>query len=352
MIEKNRGIQLQYAKSLGIHDLIGNVTYDRSRVYTKKTGSDASTSHVQRKTVQSYLQDKIHITDKWDFTPSLRYTWYSSFNHHNADGKNTDQGDSASNLSYALNTEYMFNDTTSMYAGWTRVFRPIKESDYLATNGPKDTKVDAQLEDEKGNVWTLGIRKELSDKTTLNVNYDWAKMSNAVTSVSVANTTTGNTGTGYLNAKENRKAFNITVDSQVNDHITISASYDHMKDKWTSKGIVLPTGWEMVFNAPIDLQINRMRPENHYALNIAYDNAKLYSGLLINWYTGNDANAFSHKRFLIVDWNINYQLQKDVSLYMTATNLFNKAYETSYSSTYGYASLPGRCVMVGAKYTF
>lgn len=87
MIEKNRGIQLQYAKSLGIHDLIGNVTYDRSRVYTKKTGSDASTSHVQRKTVQSYLQDKIHITDKWDFTPSLRYTWYSSFNHHNADGK-------------------------------------------------------------------------------------------------------------------------------------------------------------------------------------------------------------------------------------------------------------------------
>ena len=100
-----------------------------------------------------------------------------------------------------------------------------------------------------------------------------------------------------------------------------------MKDKWTSKGIVLPTGWEMVFNAPIDLQINRMRPENHYALNIAYDNAKLYSGLLINWYTGNDANAFSHKRFLIVDWNINYQLQKDVSLYMTATNLFNKAYE-------------------------
>lgn len=352
MIEKNRGIQLQYAKSLGIHDLIGNVTYDRSRVYTKKTGSDASTSHVQRKTVQSYLQDKIHITDKWDFTPSLRYTWYSSFNHHNADGKNTDRGDSASNLSYALNTEYMFNDTTSMYAGWTRVFRPIKESDYLATNGPKDTKVDAQLEDEKGNVWTLGIRKELSDKTTLNVNYDWAKMSNAVTSVSVANTTTGTTGTGYLNAKENRKAFNITVDSQVNDHITISASYDHMKDKWTSKGIVLPTGWEMVFNAPIDLQINRMRPENHYALNIAYDNAKLYSGLLINWYTGNDANAFSHKRFLIVDWNINYQLQKDVSLYMTATNLFNKAYETSYSNTYGYASLPGRCVMVGAKYTF
>ena len=108
----------------------------------------------------------------------------------------------------------------------------------------------------------------------------------------------------------------------------------------------------MVFNAPIDLQINRMRPENHYALNIAYDNAKLYSGLLINWYTGNDANAFSHKRFLIVDWNINYQLQKDVSLYMTATNLFNKAYETSYSNTYGYASLPGRCVMVGAKYTF
>ncbi len=353
-IEKNRGIQLQYAKSLGIHDIISSVTYDRSRHYSRGVNRDGTpyNNYIQRKSVQSYVQDKIHVTDKWDFTPTLRYTWYSSFAHKNSDGTSSDGGDSASKLSYAMNTEYMFNDSTSMYAGWTKVFRPIKESDYTATNGDRNQKVSAHLDDEVGNVWTLGLRKELGDKTTLNVNYDWTKMSNAITSVSIINAAKG-TGTGYLNAKEDKQSFNITVDRQVNDHVTISASYDHMKDKWTAaKGIALPDGWEMLSDAPLDTQINRYRPKNHYALNVSYDNAKLYSGLLINWYTGNNTEAFSHKRFLIVDWNVNYQLQKDISVYMTATNLFNKAYETSYSTTYGYASLPGRCVMVGAKYKF
>lgn len=348
-IEKNRGIQLQYAKSLGIHDIISNVTYDRSRNYSRgiKDGK-AYNNYVQRKSVQSYIQDKIHITDKWDFTPSLRYTWYSSFSHKNSDGTSSDGVGNSHNLSYAMNTEYMFNDTTSMYAGWTRVFRPIKEGDL--TN--PDVVANEKLDNEKGNVWTIGLRKELSDKTTLNVNYDLTKMSNAIAELPVIDNS-GNPGTALFNAKEDKQSFNITVDHQFNDHVTISASYDHMKDKWKTKnGWQLGDDWDTLTGGTLDSKINQLRPENHYALNVSYDNAKLYSGVLINWYTGNNTDAFSHRQFLIVDWNINYQLQKDVSLYMTATNLFNKAYETSYSSSYGYASLPGRCVMVGAKYTF
>lgn len=350
-IEKNRGIQLQYAKSLGIHDIIGNVVYDRARHYSQGINRQGEkyNNYVQRKSVQSYLQDKIHITDKWDFTPSLRYSWYSSFTHKNSDGTGSDSVGNSSNLSYAMNTEYMLNDTTSMYAGWTKVFRPIKEEDYLtddkATNG--------KLDNEKGNVWTIGLRKELGSKTTLNVNYDWTKMSNAIACLPVTDKITGKAGTAYLNAKEDKQSFNITVDNQINDHVTISASYDHMKDKWSAKnGWLLGDKWDTLTDGTLDSKINQIRPKNHYALNVSYENAKLYSGLLINWYTGNNIDAFSHKRFLIVDWNVNYQLQKDISLYMTATNLFNKAYETSYSSTYGYASLPGRCVMVGAKYKF
>ena len=44
--------------------------------------------------------------------------------------------------------------------------------------------------------------------------------------------------------KENKQSFNITVDHKLNKHVTMSASYSHMKDKWMSKGgwVLDPTG--------------------------------------------------------------------------------------------------------------
>lgn len=67
---------------LGIHDVIASVTYDKARNYSRsiKNGGEKS-SYVQRKTLQAYVQDKIHLTDKWDFTPAIRYAKYSSFEH-------------------------------------------------------------------------------------------------------------------------------------------------------------------------------------------------------------------------------------------------------------------------------
>lgn len=41
------------------------------------------------------------------------------------------------------------------------------------------------LKDEKGNVYTIGVKKDFGDSTTLAVHYDWTKMDNAVTKYSV-----------------------------------------------------------------------------------------------------------------------------------------------------------------------
>lgn len=67
---KNRGLQIQYGKTVGKHDLLTTWTYDKSRYYDthvrKKT-----TSSVERESVLGYVQDKIHITDRWEITPAL-----------------------------------------------------------------------------------------------------------------------------------------------------------------------------------------------------------------------------------------------------------------------------------------
>lgn len=348
--EKNRGVQLQYAKSLGINDIIANVQYDTAKNYSIRIrNGERTSSHVQRKTTTAYIQDKIHITDKWDFTPSLRYSKYDAFKSSSEKDEFNGKGESHE-LTYSLNTEYMFDDNTSAYMGWTRIFRPLRQGDYTST----DYVFNRPLKDEKGNAWTFGVRHQFGEDTTLAVHYDWTRMTNAIATLPVLDPSSDEFMSTPINAKEDKKSFNITLDHNFGEHVTVSASYSHMKDKWKSKdGWVLGPeyGYE---EDDINTAINSLRPKNHYALNISYENGGLYTGLLANWYTGCSKIAFTERRFLVLDWNINYAINKDLTVYGVVGNLTNEAYETSYNSWNGIGSsaMPGRYFMIGTKYKF
>lgn len=346
-IEKNRGAQLQYAKTIGQNDIIASVTYDKSKLYSKSIRNGVTNvSHTDRTTITGYIQDKIHASDKWDITPALRYSHYKSFN--TSTGGNKIDGKGASNeFTPTLNTEYMFDDTSSMYFGWTKIMRPIKQGDYTNTN----TYQSVPLDDEKGNVFTLGVKKDITDKTTVAVHYDWTKMSNSIARLPVVHE--GSLVYSPVNAKEDKKSINLTLDHQFDEHFTLSASYSHMKDKWMAKdGWSLDPSWGYKNPQDVNTAINSLRPANQYALNLSYENGKLYTGLLTNWYTGCSRTAFTDKQFLVLDWNVNYEFTKDLAAYLLVNNLTNEAYQTAYSTTYSGASMPGRCIMVGMKYTF
>lgn len=351
--EKNRGVQLQYAKAVGINDIIASVTYDKAKNYSKSYDSygKLTSSHVDRKTTTAYIQDKVHVSDKWDITPSIRYAKYSSFETTNADGSSVQGKGNTHLITPVINTEYMFDDSSSMYFGWTKIFRPLKEGDYSTADYINST----PLDDEKGDAWTLGVRKDLDDKTSVAVHYDWTRMSNAIATLPIWDDSQGQITSTPINAKEDKKSFNMTLDHQFDEHFTISASYSHMKDKWMAKnGYILDPSWE--YNSPSDINtaINSLRPQNHYSLNMSYENGKFYTGLLTNWYTGCSDYAFTSNRFLVLDWNMNYEVTKDMTAYLAITNLTNEAYETSYNSWNGKGSsaMPGRCIMVGMKYKF
>lgn len=346
-IEKNRGAQLQWAKSIGIHDIIANINYDKAKVYSKSIRNGVtSTSHTDRTTITGYVQDKIHVNDKWDFTPALRYSHYKSFNTSTGTGAINGKG-SANEITPTINTEYMFNDSTSMYFGWTKIMRPIKQGDYTNT----DTYQKVPLQDEKGNVFTLGLRKDVGEKTSFGIHYNWIKMDNSIAKLPVVYM--GALSYSPVNAKEDKKSINLTMDHQFNEHVTMSLSYSHMKDEWKAKdGWDLDPSWAYKNPADVNTAINSLRPQNQYALNLSYENGKLYTGLLTNWYTGCSKTAFTSKRFLVLDWNLNYQFRKDMTAYVLVNNLTNEGYQTAYSTTYGGASMPGRCILAGVKYSF
>ena len=55
-----------------------------------------------------------------------------------------------------------------------------------------------------------------------------------------------------------------------------------------------------------------------------------------------------------MDWNINYDIAKDITAYVLVSNLTNQAYETWYSGSWGPGaySMPARSFLVGARYKF
>lgn len=356
--EKNRGIQLQYGKSIGIHDLLTSVTFDKAKTYKYRRDNNLSTknhpvyyksAYVERDSVFGFMQDKIHITNKWDFTPAIRYSRYSTFNTWKKNGGNETVGNSSSTvITPTINTEYAFDDTMSAYLGWAKIYRPIKADDY-STSTPNGK----NLDDEKGNVWTLGFRKDFAENTTLAVHYDWTKMDNAVTYYYVR---VGNKEpeSRAVNAKETKKSFNITLDTKLDSHWTMGLAYTRLNDEWEAKDGMQFDKDLTITGGDVNAAINVLRPANHYTANFSYENGKWYSGLLINWYTGNDTKNFTDKRFLVLDWNLNYELSDNLTLYTTVTNLTNEAYENSTAGGYGIgaAPQPGRAFMVGARYKF
>lgn len=354
--EKNRGIQVQYGKAIGVNDILMSVTYDKAKTYNRRYNRKSdkwTTTQVERDSVLGYIQDKIHINDKWDLTPAVRYSSYSTFEHKDDKGVKTINDSDSVNITPTISTQYAFDDTMSMYLGWSKVVRPVKSKDYATTvlNG-------GTLQDEKGNVWTLGIRKDIDEKTTVAAHYDITDMSNAITSYSVW--AADDKGVyDYINkavnAKENKKSFNLTVDHQFDDNWSLALGYTHMKDEWKAKdGMNFDPDISLDKNSNVNSMINSLRPANHYTANLSFEKDKWYTGLLVNYYTGMSTEAFTNSRALVLDWNLNYEINKDLTTYLSVTNLTNEGYENAYSSYNGIgaAPQPGRCIMVGMKYNF
>ena len=127
-----------------------------------------------------------------------------------------------------------------------------------------------------------------------------------------------------------------------------------MKDKWEAKnGEEFNPELDFV-NGNVNTMINKFRPANLYTADIGYEGNKFYADLFVNYYTGNNTEAFTAKQFLVMDMNMNYEFSDDIKAYMKLTNLTNEAWQTTYTSYLGIGAWPqpGRAIMMGVKYKF
>lgn len=352
---ENYGLQLQLGKSYGKHNLLTTWTYDRSK-FDNHDLDDGTVSHMERSSISSYLQDKIFVSDKFEITPSLRYARYTDTSEVDGNNVHKNSGQTCGVFTPSLNMQYAFEKGTSAYFGYTRVHRPLRPRDYTTTyEDPYGNELRANLKDERGDVWTMGLRHDFSKKTSASVHYDYTRMSNAVVGYNVLDPSNPNNSFYRpVNANEVKKSFNLTLQHRFDNHLTVSADYFRTYDRYLAKdGMTFDPDLSLA-DGNVNSVINELRPANVYKFDIAYDNRRLNASLSGTWYTGMNTTAFSTKRKLIMDFNINYKLHKDMTVYASIENLTNTAYETVGSDYYGPAAFPelGRSLMIGAKYTF
>lgn len=350
----NRGVQFQLGKSFGTHDILTGWTVDRARHESFSTSEITNlpiTNNVRQTTIDGYLQDKIHISDKFEIAPSLRFQHTDAISKSLESGRTSNSASEDSIITGALSAQYLFSKGFSMFAGWTQVNRPLAPSDYDPSTLLYE---DQQLKNEKGNVYTIGVRKSFSDKTSLFANYDYTDMSNAISRQSVWDNKVGDWATKAVNAKQTRHAFNIGINQKLDQHWNLQFNYSTVDEKWTAKqGMKFQPGLgidSMLINA----YINSTRPKNKCVADLSYTNGKLFSSLTTTIYSGMDTKYFTDNQFIILDWGLNYDINQETTVYANVYNLTNEGYEVKFHPYVGKGAyaMPGRSFMLGVKYKF
>lgn len=352
--DSNRGIQMQLGKAVGKHDILIGGTMDWSRhesFSTNYTTKKKSSVNVRQKTFDGFIQDKIHIGDKWEIAPALRYQHADANSKENDEGELSNRNSSFSMVTGAVNTQYSFDPSFSIFGGWTQVKRPLRAADYEAKSMLYQ---DQKLEEEQGNVWTLGLRKTFSKSTEGFVNFAYTNMSNAISRQSVRNEDLKKWQTKAVNAKQSRKAFNFGLGHKLGKFWKIRGSCSYIDETWTAKqGMQFQPGI-MLTNDTINAYINTIRPKNRYVADLSYENEKWFSALTATMYTGMSTEYFTDNRFFVLDLGINYNASKSTTVYLQLNNLTNEGYEENVYPFMGKGAfpMPGRNFMIGVSQKF
>lgn len=289
-----------------------------------------------------FVQDEIAVTDRWKLLAGLRYDRYEQEIYNRANGRATDQRDSA--VSPRAGVTFLIDPQWSWYATAGKSFRPNAGTD--ANGNPFDP--------ETGRALETGLKFESGDKRL------GATLS--VFQIDKENVLTGSDPDGIFStaAGEARsRGIELDVSGQLTPRLRVSASYAYLDTEVTKDAGGAVDWWS---GAVVNLQGKPLAGiPKHSASLLAMWEAPLSNGgawglgggvTYVGERSGNIIDSFTLPSYTTVKLNSYWRIDRHLRLTLNVDNLFDREYiASSYDRSWLTPGTP-RTLSIGAQYTF
>ena len=316
----NRTIGVDYQdgwKLSNKHTLVVGGEWQQGRAENKARGYQDA--RVTKEAV--YLQDTWKLADKWTLVPGVRMDHHSKFGTH---------------WSPKIALNYLADKDTHVYASWGKVFKaPTMDDLYYNSYGYYGN---TNLNPETGYTATIGMDHNFNENTSAGISVFKSEINDVIAWLNV--------GTYHYASnikKEKRTGMELSFKQKLSPMWSYDLGYSYIKREINNNG------------SGMVLQDN-LQP-NGYKIGLHYNSGAWKANLLgtigsgLNEYYYNDNSSYN-----IWDFNLSYEVNKELTTYFKVNNLTNQEYyENGASMGSGPASYypcGGRFYQVGFNLTF
>ena len=266
-----------------------------------------------------YVQDTIHLGDKWVLVPGVRLDHHSRFGSH-------------SSPKIAVN--YNADEKTRVYASWGRVYKAPTADDLFYNNIGWSMYGNPDLRPESGHTESLGISHNFDARTSLSVDFFQSKLSDAIHWYYDSLTLTSHVANI---AHEKKRGMEILFKKRVNANWSYDLGYSY-------------TGIEARgSNDAASRYLNNNNQPNGGRIGVHYNNSRWHVNVLGTMASGLSKQYYGRSRYAAFELNAGYDFADGGTIYARLRNATNQAY-SSYSGT-RYPQ-PARYAEIGVRYQF
>ncbi|WP_223459140.1 MULTISPECIES: TonB-dependent siderophore receptor [unclassified Pseudomonas] len=300
-----------------------NPVYGREVAGTTVSAADsAQTDELRSDSV--FLQDSIHLTDKWILVAGARF---QAYDQHAGKGvpfhANTDSN--GQKWVPRAGLVYKYTDALSFYGSYTESFKP---NSTIAPLSGSSTVLDGGIAPEEAKSWELGAKLDLPGRVTGNIALFDIKKRNVLVSNAEGPTTI------YSAAGEVRsRGLEVDLSGQLSDHWSMIGSYAYTDAEVTEDP---------------DYQGNQLQnvAKNSGSLSAVYDFGSVIGGdqlrvgavaRYVGERAGNAVNDFDLPSYTVADAFATYDTRVEgqkVKFQLNVKNLFDRTYYTSAASRF------------------
>ncbi len=317
---RTMGLDAQYGWILNDYNtLITGVEWHQSN--SENAASGYYGKKLTNKSV--FLQDTWKFADKWTLVPGMRMDNHSMFGTH---------------WSPKIAINYLADADTQIYASWGRVFKaPTADDLYYYTNYGiwGGYYGNPNLRPETGYTETIGINHNINESISVGFSVFQSELHDAINWMRIGNN-------NYVQNidKEKHRGMELSFKQELSPMWSYDLGYSYIKREKTFSG------------SPMAVDSGNLQP-NGYRIGVHYRSGAWKANLLGTIGSGLDAQYYNNNSsYNIWDFNLSYDIKKNITTYFKVNNLTNQEHFESQTSGVVYYPCAGRFYQVGLTCTF